>query len=55
MIQEFSVVKLFAGNSTRTETVETEEDYAAYVLCILCIVIFRRRLNTRLRHVWSRD
>ena len=34
---------------------ETEEDYVAFVLCILCIVILRRRLSTRYRHVWSRD
>ena len=34
---------------------ETEEDYVAFVLCILCIVILRWRLSTRYRHVWSRD
>ena len=34
---------------------ETEENYVAFVLCILCIVILRRRLSTRYRHVWSRD
>ena len=34
---------------------ETEEDYVAFVLCILCIVILRWRLSTGYRHVWSRD
>ena len=34
---------------------ESEENYVAFVLCILCIVILRRRLRTRYRYVWSRD
>ena len=34
---------------------ESEEEYAAFVLSILCIMILRRRLHTRYRHVWSGD
>ena len=45
-------VKLVAGNTTGTATMESEEDNTAFVSCI---VILRRRLCTRYRSVWSRD
>ena len=42
LLDFYSAVKHFAGNYTIV-AMETEEDYVAFVLCILCIVILRWR------------
>ena len=42
LLDFYSAVKHFAGNYTIV-AMETAEDYVAFVLCILCIVILRRR------------